>query len=236
MSLTEESLRQLTVLSGVVLAQQDLESTHAEITRIAVRALPVADGATITTYVNGTPRASAASSDWARELDEMQYVEHEGPCLDAARTGNTFRVRNLLEEQRWPAYVPRALTAGVRSVLSLPLAAEGRLIGALNLYSRELDAFDAEAVSIGDILAAHTGLATQVATAYFGQRDLAAQLRVAMESRAVIEQAKGVVMGARGCGSDEAFDALRAASQRRNVKLRDVAQQVVDARSAESLG
>ena len=232
----DESLRQLTLLSGVVLAQADLPSTHEEITRIAVRALPGADGATITTFVNGRPAASAASSDWARELDEMQYVEHEGPCLDAARTGNTFRIRDLADEPRWPAYVPRALESGVRSMLSVPLAAEGRLIGALNLYSRSVDAFSSESVSIAEIIAAHTGLATQVASSFFGQRDLAQQLRTAMDSRAVIEQAKGLLMGLRGCSPEEAFDLLKAASQKRNVKLRDVAQEVVAARSADPLG
>lgn len=149
MPIDEETLRQLTVLSGLVLTQESLQGAHQEVTRIAVRALPQADGATITTFHDGRPDASAASDEWARCLDEMQYVEHEGPCLDAARTGNTFRLRDLAQEQRWPAYVPRALAAGVRSVLSLPLAAEGRLIGALNLYSRSPDAFDAEAVSVG---------------------------------------------------------------------------------------
>ena len=198
MSLTEESVRELALLSGVVLAQQDLASTHQEITRIAERALPVADGVTITTFLNGRPTASAASSEWSRALDEMQYLEHEGPCLDCARTGNTFRIADLREETRWPSYVPRALDAGVRSVLSVPLAAEGRLIGALNLYAREPAAFSTEAVSVAEIIAAHTGLATQVASAYFGQQALAEQLRQAMDSRAVIEQAKGVVMAVRG--------------------------------------
>ena len=236
MALSDESLRQLTLLSGVVLAQADLASTHEEITRIAVRAVPGAEGATVTTFQNGQPAASAASSDWARELDEMQYVEHEGPCLDAARTGNTFRIRDLADEPRWPAYVPRARSAGVCSMVSVPLAAEGRLIGALNLYSRSVDAFSSEAVSIAEIIAAHTGLATQVASSFFGQRDLAEQLRTAMGSRAVIEQAKGLVMGARGCSAEEAFDLLRDASQKRNVKLRAVAQEVVSARSADALG
>ncbi len=236
MALDDDTVRALTALTGVVLAQEDLESTHDEITRIAVRALPGAEGATITTMIDGRPRASAASDDWARSLDEMQYAEHEGPCLDASRTGNTFRIRDLDDEQRWPFYVPRARAAGVRSLVSLPLAAEGRLIGALNLYSRSPDAFSTEDVALGDIIAAHTGLATQVATAYFGHRDLAEQLRTAMTSRAVIEQAKGVVMAARDCPPDEAFDALRKASQNRNAKLRDVAQEVVDARSADVLG
>jgi hypothetical protein len=120
-------------------------------------------------------------------------------------------------------------------MLSLPLAAEGRLIGALNLYALEVDAFDAESVSVGEVLAAHTGLATQVASAFFGHRELADQMRVAMESRAVIEQAKGVVMSATGADAEKAFDLLRTASQHRNVKLRDLAQQVVDTRSADVL-
>lgn len=235
MTLTEDAARELALLSGVVLAQQDLTSTHEEITRIALRALPAAGGATITTFRDGRPEASAASSDWARQLDEMQYVEHEGPCLDCARTGNTFRIADLEVETRWPSYVPRALEAGVRSVLSVPLTAEGRLMGALNLYAKEPDAFSTEAVSIADVIAAHTGLATQVAAAFFGQRELADQLRQAMESRAVIEQAKGAVMAARGCDAEEAFAVLRQASQQRNVKLRDVAAEVVAARTADAL-
>lgn len=235
MTVSEESLRALAHLSGVVLAQEDLQSTQQEITRIAVRALPVADGATITTFQNGQPAASAASDPWARELDEMQYVEHEGPCLDAARTGNVFRVRDLDAEPRWTAYLPRARQAGVRSLVSVPLAAEGRLIGALNLYSRQPDAFDADAVSVAEIIAAHTGLATQVASAYFGHRELADQLRTAMQSRAVIEQAKGLLMGARDVDGEAAFELLRTTSQQRNVKLRDLSQQVVDARSAAPL-
>jgi GAF domain-containing protein len=236
MALTEESVRELAQLSGVVLAQQDLLSTHQEITCIALRALPGADGVSITTFRDGRPEASAASSDWARQLDEMQYLEHEGPCLDSARTGNVFRIADVAAETRWPGYLPRAGAAGVRSLLSVPLAAEGRLIGALNLYAKAPEAFTPESVSVAEIIAAHTGLATQVASAYFGQRELADQLRQAMESRAVIEQAKGVVLSARGCDADEAFTLLRQASQQRNVKLRDVAAQVVAARSADGLG
>lgn len=235
MPLPDESLGELTSLTWVVLAQQGVAEAHEEMTRIAVRALPPAEGASITTFVDGRATASAASDAWARDLDEMQYAEREGPCLDAARTGNTFRIRDLTDEHRWPFYVPRAVRAGARSMVSLPLAAEGRLIGALNLYSRSTDAFDAELVSAAEVIAAHVGLATQVAASFFANRDLAEQLRAAMESRAMIEQAKGIVMGARGCDEDEAFEALRTASQRRNVKLRDVAHEVVAARSPKPL-
>ncbi|MCW2605443.1 MAG: histidine kinase [Frankiales bacterium] len=226
--ISEDGLRALTALSGVVLAQEDISSTHDEICRIALRVLPQADGSSLTSFTDEGPKAAAASDDWARELDELQFVEHEGPCLDCVRTGNVFRVRDLGADGRWPNWSPRAQERGARSIISLPLAAEGRRVGALNLYSRRPDAFDAEAASLAEIVAAHAGLATQVAASFFSHRELGEQLRQAMESREVIEQAKGIIMGARRVDADEAFTVLVELSQRSNRKLRDVAQALVD--------
>jgi len=144
-----------------------------------------------------------------------------------------FRVRELKDETRWPSYVPRAVDQGARSLMSLPMAAEGSLIGALNIYSRDVDAFDAEAASLGEIVAAHAGLASVVSAAFFGHRALAEQLSEAMTSRAVIEQAKGVIMAAQRCSPDEAFDFLVRQSQSSHRKLREVAQDLVN-RTAQS--
>lgn len=227
MPFPEESLRQLTALSGVVLGQRDLSSALDEICRVSVRAVPGAVGASITSWTDGRPVASAASDEWARDLDETQYEQHEGPCLDCARSGLVFRVRDLAEEGRWPFYTPLAVERGARSALSLPMASEGKLIGALDLYGREPDAFDAEAVVLGEVLAAHAGMASQVAAAFFRHRDLGAQLREAMESRSEIEQAKGILMGSRRCSAEDAFQLLVELSQRSNRKLRDVAQALV---------
>jgi GAF domain-containing protein len=138
-------MRELIKLNAVALEQHDITAALNEISRIAVRAVPNADGASVTTFDDGRPSAVAASDQWAKELDELQYAEHEGPCLDCWRTGNVYRVRDLAEEGRWPFYAPRAVAQGARSSLSLPMAAEGKLIGALNLYSKQPDAFDAEA-------------------------------------------------------------------------------------------
>ena len=226
MAISEDALRALVALSGVALAHSDLEETMREICRIATRAVPNAEGATVTTFPQGRPGA-LASDEWAQNLDELQFEEHEGPCLDAYRTGNAFRIRDLESETRWPSYVPRALDQGVRSILSLPMAAEGSIIGALNLYSREPEAFDAEAASVGEIVAAHAGLASQVSAAFFGHRDLAAQLSEAMQSRAVIEQAKGILMAVHRCDADAAFTHLVRISQTSNRKLRDVAEETV---------
>ncbi len=224
----DESMREVAALPGLVLAQDDLRSTLDEITRVAVRVMDECDGASLTTFQDGVPGVVAADGDWARELDELQYQEREGPCLDAARTGNVFRVRDMREESRWPFYVARAAERGVCSMVSLPMAAEGKVLGALNVYSRQPDAFGAEAVSIGELIAGQAGIATQVAGSFFRHRDLGVQLRTAMQSRAVIEQAKGVLMGSRRCSEQEAFDLLVQLSQTSNRKLRDVAQALVD--------
>ena len=231
--LPEESLQELTALAGVVLAQNDLTTSLAEVCRIAVRAVPRTDGASITTFTEGRTTAAAASDDWARSLDELQFVEREGPCLDCARTGNVFRVRDLAVEPRWPFYAPVAAARGARSMLSLPMASEGKIIGALDLYSKEPDAFSAESASVAEVIAAHAGLASQVAAAFFSHRDVADQLREAMRSRAVIEQAKGVLMASRRLGEQQAFDLLVDLSQRSNRKLRDVAAAVVAEATAE---
>jgi GAF domain-containing protein len=226
---TPESLfEEFAALSVVALSQEDLPSALNELTRIAVRSLAPVEGASVTASESGRPTTVAASSDWARSLDELQYEEHEGPCNDCWRSGTIFRVRDLAEETRWPFYAPRAVAMGARSTLSLPLSSEGTIVGALNLYSKQPGGIDTQTVALAEILAAHVSMAIQVATAYFGQRDLARQLRQAMESRAVIEQAKGILMLQHKVTAEAAFELLRGASQARNTKLRDVARQVVE--------
>src|SRR3954471_24167369 len=105
--ITAEYVEHLAALHSVPLGYDDLEGALEEICRIALRAVPTAAGASLTTYRSGQPRA-AASDDWARALDESQYEEHEGPCLDAVRSGNAFRIRDFQDEPRWPFYGPRA--------------------------------------------------------------------------------------------------------------------------------
>jgi GAF domain-containing protein len=226
MAVSQEALEELTALAGVVLVTTDLPSTLIEICRIAVRAVPGAEGASVTTHREGGP-AAVGSDDWSQQLDETQFEEHEGPCLDAFRSGTVFRVRDFTTDNRWPSYSERALKLGVVSMLSLPLSAQGSVIGALNLYARKAEAFDAEAASIGQIVAGHVGLASQVSAAFFKHRDLADQLAEAMRSRAVIEQAKGVLMAQQRCDADAAFDLLRTTSQHSNRKLRELAAEIV---------
>ena len=221
-------MRELAALSGVVLGQRDVGSTLEEICRIATRAVPATEGCSVTTFEQGRPATVASSDDWARSLDELQYAEHEGPCLDCWRHGTVFRVRDLAEDTRWPSYSPRAAALGARSSVSIPMAAEGKVVGALNVYSRTPDAFTAAAVSVAEVVGAHAGLAAQVASAFFGHRDLSLQLRQALQSRPVIDQACGIVMARHGVTASAALELLKAGSSARNVKLRDLAQELVD--------
>ena len=195
MAFSEESMWQLSALAGVVLGQEDLPGTLSEVTRPAVGVLPGGDGASLTTLDEGRPAVVAADGEWARSLDELQHEEREGPCLDAARTGNLFRVRDLREETRWPFYVRRAAELRARSMVSLPMPSEGRTVGALDVYSRRADGFTAEDVSLGELMAAQAGLALQVAASFsrhrHRHRNLVEQMQTALASRARIEQAKG---------------------------------------------
>ncbi|MFG1922834.1 ANTAR domain-containing protein [Cryptosporangium sp. NPDC048952] len=228
MDLTSDQIRELTALGGLVLGQDDLVGTLQEITRVACRVVPGGEACSITTFENGRPSAPAFSDEWARSLDELQFAEQEGPCLDAARTGNVFRTRDLAGESRWPAYAERAVDSGARSSLSIPLHSDGVNFGALNVYSRKPDAFTGEAVALAQLLGGLAGQSSQVAAAFFHHRDLAGQLREAMRSRAVIDQAIGVLMAQRKITADAGFNVLRETSQHLNVKLRQVAQELVE--------
>jgi GAF domain-containing protein len=226
-NLDYESSRDLAQLAGVMLSEPDLPSALRRVTELAAGVVPRCDGASLTMRKEGRPVPAAADGDWASGLDDLQHREQEGPCIDCLREGSVMRVRDLAGDSRFPTYGPRAAERGAHAVVSMPLAADGRTVGALNLYSRQADAFDGAGLALAELLAAHASLAVQAATAYYTNRDLAEQMREAISSRAVIEQAKGVLVAQRGCPPEEAFRLLVAASQRSNRKLRDIAQEVV---------
>ena len=226
--LTTETATELAKLSGLVLTEPDLDDALVAVTRVAVAAVATCDGASLTMRSRGVPSAPVASDEWAIGLDRLQFEQQEGPCLDCLREGSVMRSPNLAEDGRFPNYGPKAAERGAGSTMSLPLAADGRTVGALNLYSKQLDAFDSDALAVGELLAAHASLAISAATAYYSNRDLADQMRQALESRAVIEQAKGVLMAQHGIGADAAFGRLVERSQHENRKLREVAQRLVD--------
>ena len=214
-------------LGMINLAEYDLEQVLTRVSDVAKRTIPGADEVSVS-IVRGTSATTAAfTGDLALHVDEQQYAQGYGPCLEAAQAGATVLVDDLATEDRWPEYVPRALEHGVRSSLSVGLPIQRSVTGALNIYARKPRAFDADAVTLGETFASYAAVALANAHLYASTAALAEQMQTAMASRAVIEQAKGILMGRMGCTADEAFDLLTRQSQHLNRKLRDVAQQVV---------
>ena len=212
----------------MVVADRTLEEVLGDITLIAARGIPGAE-ATSTTLIRGErPFTAAYSGEMALAADELQYEHGYGPCVDAGRGNVVLRVDDMRTETRWPHYVERVQDTGVRSSLSVPLPYQGTSIGALNVYSGEPGAFASpESLDAGLQIAEAIAVAVVNADAHAQLREQARNMRVAMDSRAVIEQAKGVLMAQRHVDADQAFDILREASQRYNRKLRDIAHGIV---------
>ena len=163
----------------------------------------------------------------AAEVDSLQHRLNEGPCIDANSGGGVVYVGDLTDEERWPRFTPEAAATGIRSVLALQLFGNGAL-GTLGLYSHFPLAF-----GIGDrakalIFATLAGLAVAAAHAHEDEERLAEELRQALETRELIGQAQGILMERERITADQAFSILRVASQHLNVKLRDVARNLVD--------
>ncbi|GAA1635007.1 GAF and ANTAR domain-containing protein [Actinoplanes couchii] len=221
---TVDAFRELVRIS---LGDTGLDGVLARVADLAGQAVPGADEVSVTLVRDGGPRTVASTGTAASILDEWQYTYHQGPCLDAAADRRTVTVGAVAGDRRWPGWAEHAGSVGVRSALSVGLPIRHQTVGALNLYATTERAFDAESVELAQAFAGYAAVALSNADLYDTTAALVRQMQAAMESRAVIEQAKGIVMGQRGCGPDEAFAILARVSQDANRKLRDVATDLV---------
>lgn len=216
-------------LSRVRFADRELADVITEITGIASRVVPGAEAASTTLLRGEKAHTAGYTGDMALAAEELQYERGYGPCLDAGRGGVVLRMDDTTTEQRWPDYCARVVQEGVRSSLSVPLPYQGTWIGALNIYSTRPTAFASpESLEAGLGVAEAIAVAVANADAHAQLFDQARNMRLAMESRAVIEQAKGVLMAQRHVTAEQAFEILREASQRYNRKLRDIAAGIVE--------
>ena len=152
----------------------------------------------------------AASTESARHLELFQVQHSEGPCFDCYRTGQPVTIADLrVEDSRWPAFTPRAFEAGVRSVHAFPMRLRDRVIGALNIFDEDPMPFRADDIKVVQALADVATIAIIQERAISRAETLTEQLQGALNSRIVIEQAKGMVAQHNGVGVDEAFDRLR---------------------------
>jgi GAF domain-containing protein len=223
----------LTVLTDLMLATPSVDDLLGDLARLAadVVAPPAACGVTLRR--NSHPVTVATSAALASDLDEAQYDSGEGPCVQAMYTGEAVSVPDFTAESRWGAFPSNALAYGIRSSLSLPLEVDGDTRGAMNLYARAREAFAADAERRATLFAAQASAALTVVTRQARHVELTAQLRGALASRTVIDQAIGILMAQQRCDADTGFGLLRAASQHQNRKLREVARDIVRAVGGE---
>jgi len=217
----------LAALSTFVVGHSTLGETLDRVADLACATVPGADLVGLTMLKGGKPTTSVFTDPLSPELDQAQYESGAGPCLAAFRDGEIYRIESTATEERWPEFSRAANAKGIESTLSLPLMVDGQAMGALNMYSKTPKSFDGAAAEIGMAFAGQAAVAVANAQAYWEAKDVADQLGEAMKSRAVIEQAKGILMAAQGCTPDDAFAMLVKASQRSNRKLRDLAQDIV---------
>jgi uncharacterized protein YigA (DUF484 family) len=218
----------LTVLARTLTETESVRETLQSILALALRFVSGCHGASITVLNDKEqPSTIAATDDKIYELDRRQYLLRDGPCMDAARRQQVNRWNRQNAEQRWPEFTSLAEEMGMRSYLSAGLGLAGRRLGALNLSSRDPDGFSQ---LDEDLIALFTVPATAAIVAvgrYVEARDLAAQFEQALQSRAVINRAIGIIMAESRCDAEQAFATLSRASNNRNMKLRDLATEIV---------
>jgi GAF domain-containing protein len=209
----------------------DRESELGQVLQLSVdqvtQAIPAARMASVSLLLGDVAETVAATSDRVCAIDSDQYAAGEGPCLEAARSNQIVRVSVEQVERRWPDFARSARAAGVLSYLSCPLVIDEKFAGSLNVYSDEPHGFaDLDEALLRLYITAATAAIVN-ARRYAQARSLAENLRRALDSRSVIDQAIGVRMAATGVSAQEALDELSRESQDTNTKLRVIAARIV---------
>jgi GAF domain-containing protein len=219
-------------LGRMKLDEHDLRAVLSRVAELARQTLPGVAAASVTLIESDRAYTAAFTGKLALDLDETQYQKGYGPCLEVAQSSGTLTVANMEAETRWPDFVRHALADGVASSLSVALPLQEAVVGALNLYATAPAAFDPCAVELAGTFAGYAAVAVANAHLYQTTATLAENMRRAMETRAVIEQAKGVIIAQQHCSPEHAFELLTQISQTTHRKLHDCAAELV-ARTAK---
>jgi GAF domain-containing protein len=207
--------------------RRTLDETLQAIVEVARASVPGFDEVGISTlHKDGKVQTRAATGDLVHQLDDLQYGLGEGPCVDTLRQVHVVVAPRIHHDQRWPRYVPAAVELGLRSQLAVRLYLDDQgTLGGLNLYSTTSDDVDPEAEGTAELFAAHAAIA-------LGNARERENLNQALHSRKVIGQAVGILMERYEMNEDRAFAFLVRASSHANIKLREVAQELVNRANA----
>jgi GAF domain-containing protein len=214
-------------LGRIRFSETDLATALAKVAELAKQTIPGADDVSVTLVGAGGAHTAAFTGQRATTVDEWQYQQGHGPCLAAAAANITVTVRDMAGEGRWPDWANRAIDAGVHSSMSIGLPLHTSVSGAFNVYATEPHAFDEDAAILAETFAGYAAVAMANARLEDSAMTLARHTQAAMDSRAVIEQAKGIIMVERRCSADEAFAVLAKVSEYSNRTLGEVAGTLV---------
>jgi GAF domain-containing protein len=207
-----------------------VDDVHDTLDRVATLAVATIDGSDYASVflVEQTELAAAVSTDpVVAELDAAQRQSGQGPCLAAIARGTTIYAGDFSDEHPWPDFGRQATANGIRSMLACPLFVDGTL-GSLNLYARYPLAFGVIDRAKAVLLAGLAAVAISAALTHEEEKRQSSNLHAALATRELIGQAQGILIERERVTPDQAFDILRRASQHLNLKLRDVAQSLVE--------
>ena len=216
-------------LTDTMVADFDVIDFLHVLTNRSVQLLDVSAAGLLLADPRGELRVVAASSEAARLLELFQLQNDQGPCLDCFRGGRPVTVADLnAEAQRWPRFTAAAQQAGFAAVQALPMRLREQVIGALNLFRATPGAFDPANVRVGQALADVATISLLHERSMRHSDTLNEQLQAALNSRVIIEQAKGKLAERLGIDTTEAFSILRSYARNRNLRLADLAQAFID--------
>jgi transcriptional regulator with GAF, ATPase, and Fis domain len=230
-----ELTRNVAQTAGILFSAGSVTDTLASVVALATATVEGCDFAGLFLLEDGVVTTPVHTDHTVLEVDAIQEQTGQGPCLDAIAQRLIFYADDLESDLRWPQFAPQAVAVGIRSVLTLPLSADGQL-GALNLYAIYPAAFGVVDRARAAILASLASLALSVAHSHEDEERRADNLHAALATRELIGAALGILMERERVSADQAFAILRRASQHLNVKLRDVAQNLVETGETPDIG
>ena len=208
------------------IADKSSSRSLGDLAALASRQVPACSGATATLWRDGEPLIMAATHPDISHLTEVEVLAHRGPETTALATGEATHCPDTLAEERWPEYAQAALARGVRCSVTLAHQPGPEAV-TLSLFGARPRVLDPGQVPLAELLGAAGGALVDTLSQFGDARRAALQFRDAAQSRALVDQAKGILMNALGCSADEALDRMRQISQQGNMRVTEVASKII---------
>jgi transcriptional regulator with GAF, ATPase, and Fis domain len=223
-----ELLESVAAISRLITSEETVQSTVARIAELSVIAVDGANLCGISLVKGKKVQTMAVTDDIGLVVDELQIETGEGPCMSSIEEQATFYIPDMATDETWPIFSKKAAQlTGISSLLGYVLHVDKGALGALNVMSFQVDAFDEDAIAAGAVFAAQAGVALANALTHQKNEQKVEQLEEGIRTRQVIGEAVGIIMATRKIPAEKAFEILKAISQHTNVKLREVAAGLV---------